>query len=132
MKFLCLAYEEERKLNDLTKAEWDQLRGETLAYVEVLRKHGHLVATHALQSARTAATVRIRQGARSVSDGPFAETKESRWRRSGRRPASAPSRCARSRKRSGRIAATEWNRPAEAWPALARLRRVRSGRRPAR
>lgn len=76
MKFLCLAYEEEAVLNGLSSAEWEQLRGETLAYVEVLRKSGHLVLTHALQSARTAATVRVRGGSTAVQDGPFAETKE--------------------------------------------------------
>ena len=76
MKYLCLAYEEERKLDELSRAEWDALRGETLAYVEILKKHGHLILTHALQSARAAATVRIRGGSRSVVDGPYAETRE--------------------------------------------------------
>jgi hypothetical protein len=76
MKFLCLAYEEEKKLNDLTRGEWEALRGETLAYVEILRKSGQLVLTNALQSASKAATVRIRAGALSVVDGPYAETKE--------------------------------------------------------
>ena len=76
MKYLCMAYEEEKRLNDLTRAEWDALRRETLGYVEILKKSGHLILTHALQSASTAATVRIRGGERSVLDGPYAETKE--------------------------------------------------------
>jgi hypothetical protein len=76
MKYLCLAYEEEKALNDLSREEWDALREETLAYVEILRKSGHLLLTNALQSARAAATVRIRDGERSVLDGPYAETKE--------------------------------------------------------
>src|SRR5512134_575100 len=76
MKYLCLAYEEEQKLNDLSRSEWDALRHETLAYVEILRKSGHLILTNALQSARTAATVRVRSGTLSVLDGPYAETKE--------------------------------------------------------
>jgi len=76
MRYLCLAYEEEKVLNDLSREEWDELRHETLAYVETLRKKGHLVLTNALQSARTAATVRVRDGERSVLDGPYAETKE--------------------------------------------------------
>jgi hypothetical protein len=76
MKYLCLAYEEEKKLNDLSRGEWDALRGETLAYVEILRKSGQLILTNALQSARTAATVRVRSGKLSVIDGPYAETKE--------------------------------------------------------
>jgi hypothetical protein len=75
MKFLW-AYEEEKKLNDLSRGEWDALRAETLAYVEVLRKSGHLILTNALQSARTAATVRVRKGEVSVMDGPYTETKE--------------------------------------------------------
>ena len=76
MKYLCLAYEEERTLNALTAQEWDGLRRETLEYVESLRKNGHLVITHALQSVRTAATVRVRNDKLSVTEGPFAETKE--------------------------------------------------------
>lgn len=76
MKYLCLAYEEEKVLNDLSPEEWDALRSETLAYVEILRKSGHLLLTNALQSARGAATVRVRDGERSVVDGPYAETKE--------------------------------------------------------
>ena len=76
MKYLCLAYEEENKLNDLSRGEWDALRSETLAYVEILKKSSHLIITNALQSARTAATVRVRSGTVSVIDGPYAETKE--------------------------------------------------------
>ena len=76
MKYLAIAYEEERKLNALSEAEWHALRAETLDYVETLRKSGRLILTHALQSATTASTVRVRGGALSVTDGPFAETKE--------------------------------------------------------
>ena len=45
---------------------------------EVLAKSGHLILTHALQSVRTGATVRVRSGQRAVIDGPYAETKEQR------------------------------------------------------
>ncbi|BBA36291.1 DGPF domain superfamily [Methylocaldum marinum] len=76
MKYLCLAYEAEEKLDALSPGEWDALRRETLAYVEALRESGHLVITHALKSVRTSRTVRVRNGELSVTDGPFAETKE--------------------------------------------------------
>ena len=76
MKYLCLAYEEERVLNELTDAEWRELREETLQYVESLRAGGHLLDARPLQSATRAATVRVRQGRTSITDGPFAETKE--------------------------------------------------------
>lgn len=76
MKYLCLAYEEEQTLNALSGNEWETLRGETLAYVETLRRSGHLLSTEPLQSVRTATTVRVRGGRVSTTDGPFAETKE--------------------------------------------------------
>jgi hypothetical protein len=76
MKYLCLAYEEESTLNALTKSEWDALRAETLTYVEELRSSGRLISTEPLQSVSTAATVRVRDGKLSITDGPFAETKE--------------------------------------------------------
>lgn len=76
MKYVCLAYEEEAKLNALSKTEWEALRAETLAYVDKLRTMGVLLAAEPLQTIRTAATVRVRQGKVSITDGPFAETKE--------------------------------------------------------
>lgn len=76
MKYLCLAYEEERKLNSLSRDEWDRLRRETLDYVEALRASGHLVVSEPLQSAKVAVSVRVRGGRLSMTDGPFAETKE--------------------------------------------------------
>jgi hypothetical protein len=76
MKYLCLAYEEQRVLDDLTHTEWEALREETLTYVESLRASGRLIDTQPLQSAATAATVRVRNGKVAVTDGPYAETKE--------------------------------------------------------
>jgi hypothetical protein len=76
MKYLCLAYEEESKLNALSRAEWEILRRETLSYIENLKTSGHLITAEPLQSVSTASTVRVRDGRVSVTDGPFAETKE--------------------------------------------------------
>lgn len=76
MKYLCLAYEEERVLNELSRAEWDRLRTETLSYVEDLRKRKVLITAEPLKSVRTASTVRVRNEKLVVTDGPFAETKE--------------------------------------------------------
>lgn len=76
MKYLCLAYEEEKVLNDLSRSEWDSLRRETLAYVDELRKTGRLISAEPLKSARTARTIKVRDGKLTQTDGPFAETKE--------------------------------------------------------
>jgi len=76
MKFMCLAYEEEAIFHEMSQDDWHALREETLNYVQSLHDCGHLISTHPLQSATTAATVRVRNGILSVADGPFAETKE--------------------------------------------------------
>jgi hypothetical protein len=76
MKYLCMAYEEEAKLNALSRQQWDDLRTETLAYVDELRTKGYLITAEALQSTRTAASIRVRDNKLLVTDGPFADTKE--------------------------------------------------------
>ena len=76
MRYLCLVYYDEKKLDALSKSEYDALVGEALAYREVLRKSGHYIVSDVLQSVQTATTVRIRNGKVSTTDGPFAETKE--------------------------------------------------------
>jgi hypothetical protein len=76
MKYLCLIYFEEQKLNALSTRELDALIDEALAYDEVLRKSGHFMVTQALQSVQAATTLRPQKGKMSITDGPFAETKE--------------------------------------------------------
>ena len=72
MKYLCLVYIEQKKLDALSKGEYDALVDEARAYDEELRKSGHHVVSDTLQTAETATTVRIRNGQASASDGPFA------------------------------------------------------------
>ena len=76
MRFLCLCYHEEEKLASLTQGEMDSLVGACMGWAEDLEKGGHHILTAGLQSVRSAATVRVRNGKLSTTDGPFAETKE--------------------------------------------------------
>lgn len=76
MKYLCLAYEQEHTFNEMPRDQWDALRRETMAYVEELTRSGTLIVAHPLKSVHTAATVRVRDGKLTATDGPFAETKE--------------------------------------------------------
>jgi hypothetical protein len=76
MKYLCLIFIEEKKYGAMPQSEQDACVKEHLAYDDELRKSGHLIVTEALQSVKTATTVRVRGGKVSVTDGPFAETKE--------------------------------------------------------
>ena len=76
MKYLCLIYDEERKIGAMPKSESDAFMGEYFAFTDGIRNSGHYVAGEALQPVQTATTVRIRNGKMSTTDGPFAETKE--------------------------------------------------------
>lgn len=46
------------------------------AFIEDVEAHGLMGGGEALQGVSTAKTVRVRNGAANVTDGPFAETKE--------------------------------------------------------
>ena len=76
MKFLCLVYMEPGALDRLSAAERERLDRDSRAYDEALMAAGAFVAASALQPVRTARTLRVRGGRKSVTDGPFAETKE--------------------------------------------------------
>ena len=69
MKYLCLVY--------LEKDKWSAVPdGECATCGEEFRDRGVLLAAEPLHPVETAATVRVRNGKVSVTDGPFAETKE--------------------------------------------------------
>ena len=76
MKYLCLIYDQEKKLAAMSKRQSDALMGEYFAFTEAIRTSGHYLGGEALQPVQTARTVRIRNGTVSTTDGPFAETKE--------------------------------------------------------
>ena len=76
MRYLCLIYDEEKKMAAMAKLESDAFMGEYFAFTEGIRKSGHFLAGEALQPVHTATTVRVRNGTLSTTDGPFAETTE--------------------------------------------------------
>jgi hypothetical protein len=76
MKYLCLIYIDEKKVEAIPKSEMDTLMDETSAYNEMLQQSGHLINAAGLQPVQTTTTLRMRKGKLSITDGPFAETKE--------------------------------------------------------
>jgi hypothetical protein len=76
MKYLCLIYDDEKKVAGMPQSESDAFMGEYFTFTEDIRKSGHYIAGEALHPVETATTVRIRNGRVSTTDGPFAETKE--------------------------------------------------------
>lgn len=69
MKYLCLVYGDEQRLDEIPDTE-------CLACDAAMRESGHCLASEALQPVSTATTVRVRNGRVTVTDGPFAETRE--------------------------------------------------------
>ncbi|HLW04677.1 MAG TPA: YciI family protein [Azoarcus sp.] len=69
MKYLCLVYGEEAKMLEMQDRHCRE-------YVDQLVASKQFVAGQALQPVETATTVRVRNGKLSVTDGPFAETRE--------------------------------------------------------
>jgi hypothetical protein len=69
MKYLCLVYLEAEKMRVVPDSE-------CMACGDVLRERGVLVAAEALQPVEMATTLRVRGGRATITDGPFAETKE--------------------------------------------------------
>ena len=76
MRYLLLCCHEEKKLDSMPKSECDAIMEETVAYCEALKKSGHLLGVEQLEPIQTAMSVRVQNGKLSVTDGPFAETKE--------------------------------------------------------
>ncbi|HCA79153.1 MAG TPA: dehydrogenase [Bacteroidetes bacterium] len=76
MKYICLGYFEENMWYGMSAADQKNFIDECTAYDKDLWKNGHAVGGEALQSVRNATTLRHRNGKISVTDGPFAETKE--------------------------------------------------------
>jgi hypothetical protein len=76
MKYLCLMYLDENSAADVPREMIEKGIAECRAFFDWLAKNGHLIAQNLLQPARFAKTVRVRDGKRLTTDGPFAETKE--------------------------------------------------------
>jgi len=76
MQYLMLLYHSEAEGAKIPPAEmavWYQKYGK---FTEEIQKSGNYVGGNPLKPTNTATTVRVRDGKRVVTDGPFAETKE--------------------------------------------------------
>ena len=76
MKYLCLIYDDEKKMAGMSKSEGDAFMGEYGAFTESVKASGHYLGGNPLKPVHTATTIRSRNGKVSTTDGPFAETKE--------------------------------------------------------
>jgi hypothetical protein len=73
MKYLMLIYMTE---NAMTPAEHEQCYADSTKLCHDLHSAGQFLGANPLHPVATATSVRIREGKRLVTDGPFAETRE--------------------------------------------------------
>ncbi|QEG33528.1 YciI family protein [Bythopirellula goksoeyrii] len=73
MQYMLLIYSDE---NDWTQEEREHCYKESTELTQELNKRGQFVSASPLESVSTATSVRVRDGKRTVTDGPFAETRE--------------------------------------------------------
>ena len=76
MQYLMMIYQNESEFEKATEAERQPIYQEYMQLREQLVKNGSYVGGNQLKPTSTATTVRIRDGKRLATDGPFAETKE--------------------------------------------------------
>lgn len=76
MKYMLLIHHPEQAWDRLTEDERLKMYAEYGAFSEQITASGHYISGSELQPTSTATSVRIRDGKRLVTDGPFAETRE--------------------------------------------------------
>ena len=76
MKYLLLVHHNEQVLTDLGETELGKMRDESVALCQRLHTTGQYLSAAPLHPTTTATCVRIRDGNRLVTDGPYAETRE--------------------------------------------------------
>jgi hypothetical protein len=76
MKYVCLVYQDDKALEALPDAELDTNVRDCMAWIGELDASSRHVFSAGLESGRSATTLRTRNGRLSMTDGPFAETKE--------------------------------------------------------
>jgi hypothetical protein len=73
---MLLIYDSENVWNDLSEAERGKLFAEYGEFTQSIIQSGHFKAGDALEPVAKATTLRVRNGKKLTTDGPFAETKE--------------------------------------------------------
>jgi hypothetical protein len=76
MQYLLLIYGNEKAQADASPEKEKEIMAQWFTYTNDLKASGALLGGNALQRTSTATSMRIRDGKRLVTDGPFAETKE--------------------------------------------------------
>jgi hypothetical protein len=76
MKYMLLIYDDEKGWAKLSETERQQAMGEYMQLTQQIKSGGQYVASSQLHPTSAATSIRLRNGKRLATDGPFAETRE--------------------------------------------------------
>jgi hypothetical protein len=76
MKYVCFGYYDKSKFDGMTETERNAMFDTCFEYDDHLRANGHRGGGEALQGPETALTLSLKNGKVTMTDGPYAETKE--------------------------------------------------------
>src|SRR6266849_6849626 len=76
VKYMLLIYDDEKAWPKFSETERQQYMGEYMQFTQQIQSGGQYVASSQLHPTSAATSVRVRNGKRLVTDGPFAETRE--------------------------------------------------------
>jgi hypothetical protein len=76
MKYTLMIYDDEKGRGKLSEGQLHQMMGEYQQLTQQLKDAGQYIAGQQLHPTSAATSVRVRDGKRVVTDGPFAETRE--------------------------------------------------------
>ena len=76
MKFLVIIYTDPAMLDAMPQQEFDKTMRGCIEHADELKTEGRLIESQQLEAPKTARTLRRRNNRLTITDGPFAETKE--------------------------------------------------------
>jgi hypothetical protein len=76
MKFIVLVYNDPALVGALSESEFKTTMRDCLVHADEMVREGAVLQSEILEDTKTARSIRIRNGRKTIHDGPFAETKE--------------------------------------------------------
>lgn len=76
MRYMLLVHHNEQAFHNLSETEQQQMRAESVQLANQIHSSGQYLDAAPLHPTSATTSVRVRDGKRLVTDGPFAETRE--------------------------------------------------------
>ncbi|MFN2604489.1 MAG: YciI family protein, partial [Gemmatimonadaceae bacterium] len=76
MKYMVMIYNDKELFGAMPPAEFNTTMRGCIEHADELRNEGYLLDSQQLEAPSTAKSLRVRKNKLTITDGPFAETKE--------------------------------------------------------